>query len=37
MYIVERIPAGWISPAQRELATALIREARDQLTRIKLL
>ena len=37
MYIVERIPAGWISPAQRELATALIREARDQLMRIKLL
>ena len=37
MYIVERIPAGWISAAQGELATALIREARDQLTRIKLL
>ena len=37
MYIVERIPAGWISPPQRELARSLIGEARDQLTRIKLL
>jgi hypothetical protein len=37
MYIVERFPAGWISPAQREFASALMRETRDQLTRIKLL
>jgi hypothetical protein len=36
LHIVERIPAGWSSLAQREFAMALMREARDQLTRINL-
>lgn len=35
--IVERMPAGWMSAAQREFAVALTCEARDQLVRMKLL
>jgi len=35
--IVERIPAGWISSAQRGFVVALVGEAREQLARIKLL
>jgi hypothetical protein len=35
--IVERFPAGWVSPVQREFAVELVREARDQLLRINLL
>jgi hypothetical protein len=34
--IVERVPSGWISPAQGEFAEAFMREARSQLVRIKL-